>query len=186
MKGIKGFQKGNTINSGKVFNDKHRENISKAKKGKPQSAEHIKKLSISRTGRKTSVVTKDRLSKVAKEKGFGKWMIGKHNSYSTEFKIGQTLGDKHHNWKGGVTPINRKIRNSIEYKYWRTSVFERDNYTCILCGQYGRELNADHIKPFAFFPELRFDINNGRTLCVSCHRKTDTYGRPINKKNNQH
>jgi len=76
------------------------------------------------------------------------------------------------NWKGGVTPENEKIRHSKEYKEWRISVFERDNYTCVNCGDdKGGNLNADHIKPFSLFPALRLDINNGRTLCVYCHKK---------------
>lgn len=79
-------------------------------------------------------------------------------------------------WKGGLTPLNMKIRNSVEYKLWRKSVYERDNYTCIWCSQIGGKLNADHIKPFSLFPELRFAIDNGRTLCLDCHKKTDTFG----------
>ncbi len=93
-------------------------------------------------------------------------------------------GEKSRFWKGGITPINRAIRNSIEYINWRRGVFERDNYTCVLCGIRGHKglgkrvvLNADHIKPFATYPELRFELSNGRTLCVDCHRKTDTYGK---------
>jgi 5-methylcytosine-specific restriction endonuclease McrA len=91
--------------------------------------------------------------------------------------IVQPRKEKHWNWRGGVNPINDTIRKSLQYKLWRKAIFERDNYTCILCKEHGKRLNADHIKPFAFFPELRFDVSNGRTLCEDCHKKTDTYGR---------
>lgn len=84
-------------------------------------------------------------------------------------------GPNNSHWMGGITPINRRIRNSKEYAAWREAVFKRDNYTCVWCGQIGWELNADHILPFATHPALRFEITNGRTLCLSCHKKTDTY-----------
>lgn len=86
----------------------------------------------------------------------------------------------------GKTPESKKIRSSLAYKAWRTLVFERDNYTCLHCGIKNEKglgktvyLHADHIKPFAMYPELRFDVLNGRTLCEECHKKTDTYGRGI-------
>ena len=63
-----------------------------------------------------------------------------------------------------------------EYIVWRTAVFVRDDYTCQICGKRGIELQADHIKPWSTHPELRYAIDNGRTLCVSCHRTTDTWG----------
>lgn len=84
-------------------------------------------------------------------------------------------GENNSNWKGGITPENQKIRHSLEYTLWRTAVFTRDNYACIWCGQIGGKLNADHIKPFALYPELRFSIDNGRTLCEDCHKTTNTY-----------
>ena len=59
---------------------------------------------------------------------------------------------------------------------WRKAVFARDEYACVNCGARGVRLNADHIKPFATYAGLRFDISNGRTLCVPCHRRTPTYG----------
>ena len=88
------------------------------------------------------------------------------------------IGENNPRWKGGISSENSKIRSSKEYKKWRLSVFARDAYTCVLCGVSGSEryLNADHIKSFADFPELRFDVNNGRTLCEDCHKETENYG----------
>jgi len=85
-------------------------------------------------------------------------------------------GSNSHLWKGGITPENMKIRQSIEYKEWREKVFKRDSYSCQWCGDNsGGNLQADHIKPFAYFPELRFELSNGRTLCERCHSFTATY-----------
>lgn len=81
----------------------------------------------------------------------------------------------------GLTPASERARKSDAYKAWRKAVFERDNYTCQECesrSEAGKPLviHADHIKPFALHPELRFDVGNGRTLCKPCHQKTPTYG----------
>lgn len=79
--------------------------------------------------------------------------------------------DQHWNWQGGITGVNHTIRTSTEMKLWREAVFKRDNWTCIWCGSK-KKIEADHIKSFAYFPELRFAIDNGRTLCRECHIKT--------------
>ena len=113
-------------------------------------------------------------------------MLGRKLSLEHKEKVIKTLrngtGKDNPNWKGGTTPEDIKFRNSDEYKEWRTNVFVRDDYTCRFCGQKGGGLNADHIAPFALYPELRLSSDNGRTLCVNCHRKTETYGGNSNKK----
>jgi len=85
-------------------------------------------------------------------------------------------GERNGNWKGGITPINKLIRESFEMRNWRKEVFKRDDYICQICKERGGRLEADHIKPFALFKELRFTLSNGRTLCKQCHRKTPTWG----------
>jgi len=121
-------------------------------------------------------------------------IIGKNNYCSLICLYSIRLGkpnfgnqrEKNGQWKGGVTTVNAKIRASLEYTNWRRKVFERDLYKCIWCnikGGWNKELkkqivlNADHIKPFALYPELRFELNNGRTLCEDCHMKTSTFGK---------
>lgn len=78
-------------------------------------------------------------------------------------------------WKHGKTTANMLIRGSVESKRWTRAILERDHFTCTQCGKHGGKLNVDHIKPFALYPELRFELSNGRTLCVPCHKQTDTY-----------
>lgn len=77
----------------------------------------------------------------------------------------------------GKTEQSRRDRNSKKTADWRNAVFARDDFTCQHCGTRGGKLNADHIKPWSRFPELRHDLSNGRTLCVPCHKKTPTFGR---------
>ncbi|MEB3215390.1 MAG: HNH endonuclease signature motif containing protein [Nostocales cyanobacterium 94392] len=91
-------------------------------------------------------------------------------------------GEKHWNWRGGNGKTERKIEMARdEYKQWRKAVFERDNYRCLDCGERGGFLNADHIYPWALYPRLRYKIENGRTLCRSCHEKTNTWGARVRK-----
>jgi len=71
----------------------------------------------------------------------------------------------------GLTTENKKVRHSKLYSDWRNKIFERDNYTCQMCNEFGGTLNAHHIKSFSEYPNLRFNINNGITLCYDCHMK---------------
>jgi 5-methylcytosine-specific restriction endonuclease McrA len=145
--------------------------ISEAKKGKKFTAEHRKNLSLSHIGNPGYWTGKKRVMTDEWRKNISIANIGKHTDFTNLRR-----GKRNNKWKGGITPINAKIRKSPEYKAWRKAIFERDNYTCQICDERGGHLNADHIKPFAYFPELRFELSNGRTLCLSCHRKTDTWG----------
>jgi len=148
------------------------------KRGKPSGAkgkhwklskETKKKMSLYHAGRKKL------------------WFAGNKNPAKQLWvrkKIALTkMGDKNPNWKGGIYPEHLAIRYRIESKNWRKAVFERDNYTCQWCkdrNYKGREktliLYAHHIKSFSDYPELRFEVDNGLTLCKKCHLKTNNYG----------
>ena len=97
-----------------------------------------------------------------------------------------TKGERHHSWKGGITPLAKKIRKCPQYKEWRSTVFRRDSFTCQLCAHQGY-VEADHFpKSFAKIMEenevktiqqayecaVFWDTTNGRTLCEACHGKT--------------
>lgn len=93
--------------------------------------------------------------------------------------------EHHPRWKGGTSKLRNKICNSFEYRQWRSDVFTRDNFTCQECGNT-KSLEAHHIKRFSLIikqyqiknlndalncSEL-WNINNGKTLCKVCHKKT--------------
>jgi 5-methylcytosine-specific restriction endonuclease McrA len=68
------------------------------------------------------------------------------------------------------TDESKLARKRFEYKVWRQEVYIRDNYTCLKCGSHGGRLQPHHIANFSENPDIRYDVANGGTLCVSCHR----------------
>lgn len=112
---------------------------------------------------------------------------GRHLTEKHRQKIGNAhRGPRHWNWAGGISKGRSKVWFTPEYQAWRRAVFRRDNYTCQICGARNPTMHADHKKPFALFPKLRYVVSNGRTLCVKCHRKTPTYGNPWQYKASRH
>lgn len=129
--------------------------------------------------------------------GRGKsYMLGKKHSVETRMRMraSSSRGVKSKWWKGGVTNLRKLIRGCFLYRQWRSDVFTRDNFTCVLCFARGVELNADHYpKSFALILhknniasleealicEEFWDINNGRTLCKNCHLKTPNHGKKL-------
>lgn len=128
----------------------------------------------------------------------GLWGSNKSSFYKGQIsywkgkKRPEISGKNHHLWKGGVTKLAAKIRKSFEYKQWRLNVFQKDNWTCQECGKRGVYLNIHHY-PREFYQILEnnniktligalhckelWDIDNGVTLCRSCHEFTKP-GRP--------
>ncbi len=95
-------------------------------------------------------------------------------------------GKLSHNWKGGITPFNMLVRHTPEYKEWRKSVYERDNYTCqnknckFCHNKRGVYLHPHHIKLICNFPDLVFNAENGITYCKRFHLKSGLH-KKINK-----
>lgn len=58
----------------------------------------------------------------------------------------------------------RRFQRDVQKK-----VFERDDYICQICNNRGGSLQVDHIQRWADYPELRFEMDNCRTVCMSCH-----------------
>lgn len=88
----------------------------------------------------------------------------------TGAKMLKTSGEQHWSWKGGAKHYSEDDLARAEFRrLYQPQVFARDNYTCQVCYQYGGYLQADHIKPWAKFPELRFELDNCRTLCMAYH-----------------
>lgn len=103
-------------------------------------------------------------------------MFGKNHTENELKKMGEAQrGAKHWNWQGGLTDMNHRVRNRIEFRLWREAVFARDNWTCQHCKKRGIKLHPHHIKSLAQHPELKFALDNGITLCLECHRLTDNY-----------
>lgn len=149
----------------------------------PKQLAHIQKLATS-----PEVKEKQRLAKLGKKRAGNpiKWR------HTEESKLKNSLahrGEQGSGWRGGLTSLIRLIRSGIKYRTWRMQVFVRDGFRCTWCDRDKVYLNADHIVQFSALLrqnniktleeaencEALWNITNGRTLCVECHKKTDTY-----------
>jgi len=134
-------------------------------------------------------------NQINKKVGKPSGALGKTWKIDKIIKRPNNSGKNNHFWKGGKTSLSSQIRNSIEYSFWRISVFKRDYFTCQHCGAKNKKgekyiFDAHHIYPFykilddfnitsieeAISCEKLWDIENGITLCRECHKKTDSYG----------
>ncbi len=111
--------------------------------------------SISNKGKKRSSEIKERLSKIAKERGFGKWMLGRNK-------------EQHWNWQGGKSfePYSLDWTASL-----RRTIRERDHYICQLCQKEQGDIAHDvhHID----YNKQNCDPKNLITLCHICNIKVN-------------
>lgn len=75
-------------------------------------------------------------------------------------------GEQHPNYR----PTSRRRSQRGKHGAWARAVISRDQATCQHCGAT-EGLHAHHIKPFETHPELRWELDNGLTLCGPCHWK---------------
>lgn len=126
-------------------------------------------------------------------KGSPAWNKGRSWDQETKDRIGVSRRAAQvipwNKGQGVGASLGIAIRGLPEYTRWRLAVFTRDNFTCQHCGDKGVQLHADHIKPFALICrennidskesaiscKALWNIRNGQTLCIPCHRKTETF-----------
>lgn len=98
----------------------------------------------------------------------GKKMKAEGRKKMSAARRGKYTGESNPNWRGGYVDQTARERRSYPAKMWRDSVKERDGNKCRKCGATDR-LHAHHIKAWRESPDLRYDIDNGLTLCAPCH-----------------
>jgi len=138
------------IKKGHIVTDATRRKISLANAGRKLTDNHRKKISESNKGRK------------------GYWM-GKHFSEEHRAKL-SINARKPRNKHGYRSTENSRARRTIEMHSWREAVFNRDNWTCFICRKRGGIINAHHMESFSINKALRASVENGVTLCITCHR----------------
>jgi hypothetical protein len=169
------------------------EKIKKALTGRTLSPEHRLKLSLAKKGKVGNGLGRtwkmpdgfgengSRLRKKEWETGIrkGGWKLSeeskKNIAAASTGRPGPWLGkggELHPNWKGGISKNVHSV-SEPKYKNWRMSVFTRDNFQCKVC-KTKIGLQAHHILKWVDFVELRYDINNGITLCRAHHPRKVT------------
>ena len=197
--------------------EEHKQKISKSLQGRKLTLIHKKRVGNAMRGRKLTKNHRAKIGKTLKERGIKPpTMYGKDNPnwgkkmskeqrekirkkrtgwkapIELRRKMSETRrGSKSPGWKGGITALQTRIRNTVKYAEWRQQCFLRDDFLCQKCNQKGGKLEVHHIKRYsALLQEAKnylplfdwynacllytplWDIKNGVTLCIKCHKKS--------------
>lgn len=139
--------------------------------------------SCAKLGAKLSESHKQKISKGNKGKKLGK--VGKKWTEETRMKMIPILtgrkwkeesklkikGKNHYRYIKDRSKLAKKQnRNDSAYKEWRKQVWLRDNFKCKIANPDCKgKIEAHHILGWSEHPELRYEINNGITLCHAHH-----------------
>lgn len=72
-------------------------------------------------------------------------------------------------------------KNDTAHLRWAALCKQRDNFSCVICGRRGIYLEAHHKNSYSAFPDERYDLDNGATLCKDHH---DGFHQLYTKQNN--
>ncbi len=138
---------------------------------KNHTDETKKKISEARKGRKHTEETK---RKIAEAHIGNKHRLGCKHTDETKRKISEShIGDKNYNWNPNREEVTHNRRNDAEYKQWRKEVRKRDRNECRLKNDECCDIIiTHHIKPWALYKELRYEVSNGIVLCETHHPRT--------------
>lgn len=166
------------------------------------SAATVEKMRAAHLSIGSDPAERKRRSDRALSLGYGKWMAGKKASAATREKLSiarkgksyseiygpiraveeaaKRKGGNKKRWGGVKTRAALRPYHGADSVYvdWRTSVFRRDGYKCVRCGA-GGAIQAHHVQSWKNFAALRFDVLNGETLCVQCHKIENAIQRRI-------
>lgn len=168
------------------FSKEHRTRLSKSATGRKMSPESIEKTRLSNVGRKATKETKNKMSIAQRGHSRSGWKLSdetkkkislalkrKNCEIKREGKIRKGLkGENNPRWIKDRTKlkVGRSKAYDTKYKYWMREVKMRDGWKCKINNHdcSGR-LEAHHILNWVEHPELRYEINNGITLCHTHH-----------------
>lgn len=159
------------------LSEEHKRKLSESHKGKKHSLEWKEKHILRMKGKKYTLGYKHTLeSKEKISKNNARFFLGKKLTpeHLENLKKSQKylLGEKSRRWIKDRSKLKTERRHSYDtqYKYWMLKVKNRDNWKCRIDNKecLGR-IEAHHILPWRDYPKLRYDINNGITLCHFHH-----------------
>ena len=127
---------------------------------------------------------KTRMHQLMMGKSATRGNTGKHFSLLHKERLSQShSGLNHYRWIEDRGSVQRNLRNDPEYLQWVKMVKKRDHNICKLKAKTCKGYNiVHHIKSWKNYPEIRYLINNGITLCQAHHPRTrakEKYLEPI-------